>query len=124
MQNIGDWVNWDRTYDQYLAGNPETEVEGIAVSWMPTFENLKKALRMKCNLFVTHEPLYAFDINEKGYVVDSASSQMTEHLKSYSPFTPSDVWVRKKKWLNETGLVVYRCHDFWDDYPDIGIYGA
>ena len=59
-----------------------------------------------CNLFVTHEPLY---------VSDGDSSRL---------MGPEDAWVRKKEWLEETGMVVYRCHDFWDDYPEDGIHGA
>ena len=27
----------------------------------------------------------------------------------------------KFAWLDESGLVVYRCHDVWDRYPEIGI---
>ncbi|MGQ9514888.1 MAG: Nif3-like dinuclear metal center hexameric protein [Thermoproteota archaeon] len=27
-------------------------------------------------------------------------------------------------WIDEKGIVVYRCHDVWDNFPEIGIHGA
>jgi len=105
-QRLGTWVDWEKTCDQYLSGNPQTEVTGIAVSWMPTFRNLEKAWEGKFNLYVTHEPLYLSEADASKLIGSG------------------DAWVRKKRWLEKTGMVVYRCHDFWDDYPDIGIHGA
>jgi len=106
MQRVGHWVDWENTCDRFLSGDPEAEVEGIAVAWMPTFRNLEKALESDCNLFVTHEPLYACEADESRLI------------------GPEDAWVRKKRWLEEKLTVVYRCHDFWDDYPEVGIHGA
>ena len=106
MQKTGDWVDWEKTCDRFLAGDPESNVKGIAVSWMPTFRNLEKALELDCNLFVTHEPLYACEADESRLI------------------RPGDAWVRKKRWLEKTMMVVYRCHDLWDDYPEVGIHGA
>ena len=106
MKKVGDWVNWEKTCDTFLAGNPGSDVRGIAVSWMPTSGNLEEALESGCNLFVTHEPLHAREADASKLI------------------GPEDAWVKKKRWLDETMTVVYRCHDFWDDYPDVGIHGA
>jgi len=106
MQRVGKWVNWDKTCDRFLAGNPQAEVVGIAVSWMPTMANLRRASEMACNLFVTHEPLFACEADPDKLI------------------DPEDAWVRKKSWLEKEGMVVYRCHDVWDDYPEVGIHGA
>ena len=106
MQKIGKWVDWKNTSDKFLAGDPESVVEGIAVSWMPISQNLEKALDMNCNLFVTHEPLYAFEAD---------ASKLVD---------PLDAWVKKKRWLEKTNITIYRCHDVWDDYPEIGIHSA
>ena len=35
-----------------------------------------------------------------------------------------DAWVKKTEWLKSHNLVVMRCHDVWDDFPEIGIHGA
>lgn len=106
MQKVGTWVDWTRTSDKFLWGDPETEVRGIAVGWMPTFGTLEAARRKGANLYVTHEPLYVSD---------------PDPAKKIGPEHP---WVEKKVWLAQTKMVVYRCHDVWDDFPDIGIHGA
>jgi putative NIF3 family GTP cyclohydrolase 1 type 2 len=106
MQKVGDWVDWENTCDQFLVGDLEAEVEGITVSWMPTFRNLERALDLDCNLFVTHEPLYVSEADISKFI------------------GPEDAWVRKKRWFDKTKMVVYRCHDFWDDYPEVGIHSA
>jgi putative NIF3 family GTP cyclohydrolase 1 type 2 len=103
---VGSWVDWTNTVDEFLVGDPDTEVTGIAISWMPTFHTLEKARELGCKLFVTHEPLYASEPDEARLI------------------GPGDPWVRKRAWLEETGMTVYRCHDLWDDYPSIGIHGA
>jgi putative NIF3 family GTP cyclohydrolase 1 type 2 len=103
---VGAWVNWDDTVDKFLSGDPDAEVTGIAISWMPPFSTMEKARDLGCNLFVTHEPLYVSEPDEVRLV------------------GPDDPWVRKKSWLERTGMVVYRSHDFWDEYPSIGIHGA
>lgn len=99
-------MDWEKTCDQFLAGNPDAEIKGIAVSWMSTEQILKEAHERGANLLVTHEPLYILD---------------PDPAKGIGPDHP---WVRKKRWLEQAGMIVYRCHDFWDDFPDIGIHGA
>jgi len=121
MQKIGTWVDWRRTRDRFLAGDPESEVEGIAVSWMPTFFTLNEALKARCNLFITHEPLYSAIVDGKGKVVGGAVLEETDFAASIDK---NDVWVKKRIWLEEKGMVVYRCHDVWDNFPKIGIHGA
>jgi len=123
-QKIGTWVNWEHTCDQFLAGDPEMKVEGIAVSWMPTFLTLKKALDAGCNLFVTHEPLYAAIIDNEGKVIGGSAMPGPQLTRTPIYLDKNDAWVKKQKWLEETKMVIYRCHDFWDDYPEIGIHGA
>jgi putative NIF3 family GTP cyclohydrolase 1 type 2 len=125
MQGVGSWVNWENTVDKFQCGNQDSEVKGIAVSWMPTFTNVQKALDADCNLFVTHEPLYAVSVDEKGKII-GGSPFVDIHLQSIRGMTlkRDDVWVKKYEWLMKTGIIVYRCHDFWDDFPGIGIHGA
>ena len=71
FKRVGTWVNWEKTVDQFLYGDPETEVTGIAVSWMPTLANLEKALKEECNLFITHEALFAAKIDKEGNIIES-----------------------------------------------------
>ena len=113
LKQKGTWVNWNRTSDHFLFGDPETEVKNVAVGWMATIPNLKRALELGCNLFITHEPLYVGIPNEFG--VYTAVGNMLEL---------DDPWVLKGKWMEEQKIVVFRCHDVWDDFPEIGIHGA
>jgi putative NIF3 family GTP cyclohydrolase 1 type 2 len=99
----GGWVNVDKTVDTFKAGDPETELTGIAVAWMGYTWALKKAQALGLNMFVTHEPTYYdhWDNNEEMFQIDGVAA--------------------KKKYIEESGMVILRCHDLWDQYPDIGI---
>lgn len=118
MRKVGTWVDWQGTVDQFLAGNSDSNVGGIAISWMPTFANMKAALDSKCNLFVSHEPLYAVKVDNEGKVI-GGTPYIDPHLRRFQEviLSKNDVWVQKQRWLDETGIVVYRCHDFWDEFP-------
>ena len=123
----GTWVDWNKTVDQFLFGNPEEEVSGIAVSWMPTISNLKKAKEADCNIFITHEPLFAAKIDDEGNIIDSPiindlhSRWVTGNRRKLKK---DDIWVKKMDWLEHEDLTILRCHDFWDIYPEIGVRRA
>ena len=34
-RQVAYWVDWDKTVDQFMHGDPEAEVRGIAVTWRP-----------------------------------------------------------------------------------------
>jgi len=97
------WMRWDRTVDTFKAGDPEAEVTGIAVGWMSYTWALEKALALGCNLFITHEPTYY------------------DHLDSKQSILERDAVQEKKRFIEENGLVILRCHDLWDQMPGIGI---
>ncbi len=126
FRRVGKWVNWERTFDQFLYGEPETEVKGIAVSWMPTLTNLKKALKEGCNVFITHEALFAAKIDDEGNIIESPiiKDRHARWVTGKRKLDADDIWIRKMEWLEQNNLVVLRCHDFWDNYPDIGVHGA
>ncbi|MBY8984569.1 MAG: Nif3-like dinuclear metal center hexameric protein [Candidatus Lokiarchaeota archaeon] len=126
FKRIGKWVNWEKTVDQFLYGDPESEVKGIAVSWMPTLNNLEKALKEGCNLFVTHEALFAAKIDEDGNIIDGPiiKDPHARWIAGKRKLVPDDIWIRKMEWLEQNKIIVLRCHDFWDNYPDIGVHGA
>jgi putative NIF3 family GTP cyclohydrolase 1 type 2 len=103
MRGVGHWVDWERTVDTFKAGDPDAEVRGIAVAWQSQWPALRAAHAAGCNLFVTHEPtFYVHRDDDPGAFAD-------EHLTA------------KRAWLQETGMVVYRCHDVWDVLPEHGV---
>lgn len=107
LRSMGaDWVNPDRTVDTFKAGDPDAPVKGIAVGWLSYFASLKKAVELGCNLFVTHEPTYYdhLDRDQKVFAFEAARE--------------------KKRFIEESGLAVIRCHDVWDQVETIGIPDA
>ena len=100
----GGWVDVEHTVDTFKAGDPEAEISGIAVGWMSTRLALEQALALRCNVFVTHEPTY-----------------YTHHDDPEHPFAQLPAAQEKRAFIEENGLVIIRCHDLWDQMPDVGI---
>ena len=103
MKPLGTWVDWEKSVDTFKAGDPQTEVRAVAVGWMSTLQALRKASELGCNLFVTHEPTFY------------------DHRDSSAEVHGDRAYREKKKLLDDTGMVVYRCHDVWDRFPNEGI---
>ncbi|MBM3495408.1 MAG: hypothetical protein FJX72_13965 [Armatimonadetes bacterium] len=104
FQSVGTWVDWRRTCDEFLHGDPDTEVTGIVTAWTATNAAIEDAARLGANLFITHEP--AFCGSYKG--------------------TPSGdrVAADKRALLDRHGMALLRCHDTWDRMPEVGIPDA
>ena len=103
LREKATWVDWRKTVDTFKAGDPETEVNAIAVGWMSTQAALAEAHRRGCNFFVTHEPTFYNHEDNDAWWFETESAK------------------RKCAFLEETQMVVYRCHDVWDQMPDVGI---
>ena len=103
MRQVGTWVNWESTTDHFLLGDPETEVKGAAVVWQGRTSALQEAVEMGCNLIITHEQVFY----PESHVSREGETQPYE--------------TEKRKLVEERGLVVYRCHDVWDQMPEVGI---
>jgi len=104
MRSLGTWVAWDAgTCDGFKYGDPEVEVRGIAVGWQSTLEALQAAHAQGCNLFVTHEPTFYSHFDDDPERGASAPA------------------MAKRAFLDETGMVVYRCHDVWDVVEGNGV---
>jgi putative NIF3 family GTP cyclohydrolase 1 type 2 len=105
----GKWVDWARTTDTFKAGDPQRSVRIVAVAWKASWDALREAHARGADLFVSHESICVHAVN------GSPGPEVTFAL-------PSE---RKKfDWLAQSGLVVYRCHDYWDQYPEEGIRWA
>ena len=97
------WVDRERTVDTVKAGDPTREVHVIGVGWMSTIENLRAAHKLGCDLFVSHEPTF------------------WEHGPVEERYRAVEPGLSKQRFLDETGMVVLRAHDTWDNWPEIGI---
>jgi len=102
LRSSAPWVNAETTVDTFKAGDPQTEVRGIAVSWMARTATLTAAHEQGLNVFITHEPTFW--------------SHHEEPLAGTEPDRAA-----KEAWIAETGMVIIRCHDMLDQMPGFGI---
>lgn len=91
-------VPWrSETVDTFKAGNPDTQLTGIAVTMMATYDVLVRSAAAGKNLIITHEPTFY------------------SHLDQTSSFEQAQdpVWAQKERFIKEHNLVVWRFHDHW-----------
>ena len=103
---VGSWVDWQHTCDGLKYGDPDQEVTAIAVGWQSLQAALEEAHAKGCNLFITHEPTFYSHMDDD------------ERLRATAPAR------NKMAFLERAGMAVYRCHDVWDVYPELGIVDA
>ncbi len=90
-------VEWKKdTVDTFKAGNPDTEVTGIAVTMMATMDVLQRASSKGLNFVITHEPTFY------------------AHLDKPEGLPENDaVWAEKRAFIEKHGMVIWRFHDHW-----------
>jgi len=103
LRALASWLDSAKTVDTFKSGNPDRPVKTVCVSWMSTLRALEKARDIGCDLFITHEPTFY------------------SHTDDDPSFDSDRAAVEKRKLLQESGMVVYRCHDVWDRVPEVGI---
>jgi putative NIF3 family GTP cyclohydrolase 1 type 2 len=104
-----------KTVDRIIIGDAATKVKKIGTCWMPYWETCKKAVDSGVNVLVTHEPTFYthWDLDEKqGDYYKSPEFTKNKYL---------DLVDRKKKWINDNGLVIIRNHDTMDALKEVGI---
>ena len=103
-KQMAHWVDWDNTLDQFMAGDSDAEVRGIATTWLATNACLREAAALGLNFVVSHEG--AFYPRYEG----TASGD--------------EAHARKRRLIDELGITLMRCHDTWDRMPKVGIPDA
>ncbi len=97
-----DWVT--KTVDTFKAGNPKSEVKGIAVCMFADMNTLKKAVERDCNFIITHEPVFY------------------NHLDETLAFENDKIYQTKRKFIDDNKLVIFRFHDHIHRTSPDGIY--
>jgi putative NIF3 family GTP cyclohydrolase 1 type 2 len=97
--------------DRVIAGDPATLVRGIGVLWMPTSAALRTAVDRGLNVVVAHEPTFYTHHDLDGF--DAAFAALPPVARDAVTATRD----AKRRWIEETGLVVIRCHDVLDSMP-------
>ena len=105
QEHVG--IPWmQQTVDTFKAGNPDTEVKGIAVTMMATLDVLQRAAAAGQNLVITHEPTFFNHLDKPDDL----------EQKENDP-----VLAAKRAFIEEHGLVIWRFHDHWHRMKQDGI---
>ena len=101
--------------DRIVIGKPETVIRKIGVCWQPDWKTLKHAAEKGVNVMVVHEPAFYthWDLDKPGSDYYQAPAHGRQQYL--------DLVNQKKKWIQEQGLVIIRCHDVWDKMNETGI---
>ncbi|WP_160724434.1 Nif3-like dinuclear metal center hexameric protein [Bacillus sp. USDA818B3_A] len=91
------------TVDTLKTGNPNMEVKGIAITFMATHEVIQQAISLGANLLITHEGLFY------------SHNDHLEILKN------NQVYIEKRQLIEESGIAIYRFHDYFHRYHPDGI---
>ncbi len=92
-----------RTVDTLKAGRPEWPLRGIATTFMPTHDVIRRAAAGGANLLICHEPLLYNHRDETAWLRGDRVSR------------------DKRRLLAKLGMAVYRAHDTWHDRRPDGI---
>jgi putative NIF3 family GTP cyclohydrolase 1 type 2 len=103
------------TVDRFIIGKPETSVKRIGTCWMSNWETCRKAVDEGVNVLITHEPTFYThrDLRDvPGFLQRSPEYTKEQYLTQIE---------KKKKWINDNGLVIIRNHDTLDALRERGI---
>lgn len=94
----------EETVDTFKGGSPDTEITGIATTFLATLEVLKKSKAKGLNMIITHEPTFY------------------NHYDTTDQFEDDPIVTAKKKYIKDNGLVVFRFHDHIHQTSPDGIF--
>jgi putative NIF3 family GTP cyclohydrolase 1 type 2 len=83
------------TVDVVKAGDPSQPCTGVVTTFLATLDVLRKAAGAGANLVITHEPVFY------------------NHLDETAWLSGDRVYEAKRRFIDETRLVVWRAHDSW-----------
>ena len=89
--------------DVFKCGDPSQEVTGIVTTFTATLDVLRKAVELGANLVITHEPVFYEHREETAWMGDDPILQA------------------KREFLAESGLTIWRFHDYWHGCKPDGI---
>lgn len=98
------WFSW-KPVDDFKYGDPATSVTGIVFTFQATFEVLKKAVQAKMNFVISHERMFWDHIDNVGTIKHDKPFAVDGSLET------DPVFLAKRRYCEENGLVVWRFHD-------------
>ncbi|MCM3724863.1 Nif3-like dinuclear metal center hexameric protein [Neobacillus cucumis] len=91
------------TVDTLKFGDPNMVVKGIAITFMATQKVIERAINLGANLLITHEGLFY------------------SHIDHIEIVEESPVYLEKRRLIKESGIAIYRFHDYIHRYQPDGI---
>ena len=91
------------TVDTIKAGDGEGILKGIATTFLPTCPVIRRTAELGANLLIAHEPVYYNHRDETDWLAGDP------------------VFDSKRKLLEDTGVVIWRFHDYWHRHDPDGI---
>jgi putative NIF3 family GTP cyclohydrolase 1 type 2 len=101
IKPLAGWVDWDNTVDQFMHGDPQATVRGIACTWLATDPVLQRASEKDLNFVIAHEGIFY---------------EQLAHYRSEKKHHAA-----KRKLIDRLGITIMRCHDTWDRFPSYGV---
>ena len=92
--------------DNVKCGNIEDECTGIVTALVPTVNVIRKAIELKANLIIVHEPTFYTSKDEGGWFYDFKN----------------EVYEEKRKLLDDNHICIYRDHDHLHTHRPDGIF--
>ncbi|RIX49380.1 transcriptional regulator [Paenibacillus nanensis] len=93
----------ESTVDTLKSGRLDAQVGKAAVAFTATYTVIRQAVEAGADLLVTHEPTYF------------------NHLDDSSWFSEDPVYAKKRKLIEESGIAIFRLHDYIHRYRPDGI---
>jgi hypothetical protein len=95
--------------DAFVAGKPDLSVTGIATTWSPTMDVLRKAVAQKKNMVLSLESAYW-----------SRSAPGAGRGLKEEALTSDPTYKIKHSFIQENDLAIYRIRDTWTSRPNDG----
>lgn len=100
------WVKPSDTVDRVIVGDGDKPVRRVLVTWIPTMASVRRAIDGGYDLLLTHEPTF---YDHRDWRDNPGEMEKVE------------IAVKKRKLIQDAGLVVVRNHDVWDRFPGVGV---
>ncbi len=92
-----------KTTDTIKAGSPDQIVTGIVTTMFTTIPVIRKAIALKANFIIAHEPTFYNHFDETAWLENDK------------------VWQFKNELLKKNGIAVWRFHDYWHSLEPDGV---
>ena len=113
--------------DRIIIGDPNTKVTKMGTCWLGYWKTLKKAVQQGVNTMIVHEPTFYnhWDLDHQQHGFWSRFEIGCGAISDQSPPAARQAYFalmdKKKKWIEDHGMVIIRCHDVLDKLPEFGI---